>query len=43
VDHDAVVAAVRRYYDPETWSTACIGPLAEPFEAVAQGFSWEGR
>ena len=43
VDHDAVIAAVRRYYDPETWSTACIGPHPEPFRAVAQSFVWEER
>ncbi len=43
VDHDAVVAAVRRYYDPETWSTACIGPRSEPFRAVAHDFVWEER
>jgi len=38
VDRDAVIEAVRRYYDPDMWSTACIGPRAEPFEAVTQGF-----
>jgi predicted Zn-dependent peptidase len=43
VDRDAVVAAVRRYYDPATWSTACIGPHPEPFRAVAQDFAWEER
>jgi len=43
VDRDAVAAAVRRYYDPDTWSTACIGPRPEPFRAVTQGFSWEER
>ncbi|MGE5229854.1 MAG: M16 family metallopeptidase [Deltaproteobacteria bacterium] len=43
VDRDAVVAAVRRYYDPETWSTACIGPQPEPFQAVTQGFVREER
>ena len=43
VDHDAVMEAVRRYYDPETWSTACIGPRPEPFRAVAEGFAWEER
>ncbi len=43
VDRDAVIAAVRRYYDPETWSTACIGPQPEPFQAVAQGFDREER
>jgi predicted Zn-dependent peptidase len=43
VDHDAVIEAVRRYYDPGTWSTACIGPHPEPFEAVTQGFAWEER
>ena len=43
VDRDAVVAAVRRYYDPATWSTACIGPHPEPFRAVAHDFVWEER
>ena len=43
VDRDAAVAAVRRYYDPETWSTACIGPQPEPFRAVTQGFVREER
>ena len=28
VDREAAVEAVRRYYDPDTWSTACIGPHA---------------
>ncbi|HEX5641260.1 MAG TPA: pitrilysin family protein [Thermoleophilia bacterium] len=43
VDRDATVAAVGRYYDPETWSTACIGPQPEPFRAVTQGFVQEER
>lgn len=43
VDHDAAVEAVRRYYDPGTWSTACIGPQPEPLRAVTQGFAWEER
>jgi predicted Zn-dependent peptidase len=43
VDRDAVIAAVRRYYDPETWSTACIGPHPEPFRAVTQEFALEER
>ncbi len=43
VDRDAVIAAVRRYYDPETWSTACIGPQPEPFRAVTQDFALEER
>ena len=43
VDRDAVIAAVRRYYDPETWSTACIGPHPEPFRAVTQDFALEER
>jgi len=43
VDHDDVMAAVRRYYDPTTWSTACIGPEPEPFRAVTKGFAWEER
>ncbi|HTX68139.1 MAG TPA: pitrilysin family protein [Thermoleophilia bacterium] len=43
VDRDAVIAAVRRYYDPATWSTACIGPRPEPFRAVTQDFAWEER
>jgi len=37
------VAAVRRYYDLKTWSTVCIGPRAEPFRAVTDGFAWEER
>ena len=41
VTHDDVMAAVRRYYDPEQWSTVCIGPRAEPFRAVTGGFEWE--
>ena len=43
VDRDDVIAAVRRYYDPETWSTACIGPQPEPFRAVTQEFVLEER
>jgi predicted Zn-dependent peptidase len=43
VTHDDVVAAVRRYYDPASWSTVCIGPRPEPFRAVTDGFSWEER
>jgi predicted Zn-dependent peptidase len=43
VDRDAVIDAVRRYYDPATWSTACIGPRPEPFRSVAEGFAWEER
>jgi predicted Zn-dependent peptidase len=43
VTHDDVMAAVRRYYDPDTWSTVCIGPRAEPFRAVTEGFDWEER
>jgi predicted Zn-dependent peptidase len=43
VDHDAVIDAVRRYYDPGTWSTACIGPRPEPFRAVTGEFAWEER
>jgi len=43
VDHDAVMAAVRRYYDPEKWSTACIGPHPGPFRSVIDGFDWEER
>ena len=43
VDRDDVMAAVRRYYDPETWSTACIGPRPEPFRSVVDGFEWEER
>jgi predicted Zn-dependent peptidase len=43
VDRDAVIAAVRRYYDPETWSTACIGPHPEPFRAVTHDFALEER
>lgn len=43
VTWDDVLAAVQRYYDPQKWSTACIGPRAEPFRAVTQGFTWEER
>jgi predicted Zn-dependent peptidase len=43
VTHDDVMAAVRRYYDPKTWSTVCIGPRPEPFRAVTDGFDWEER
>ena len=43
VTRDDVVAAVRRYYDLETWSTVCIGPRPEPFRAVTDGFEWEER
>ena len=43
VTHDDVMAAVRRYYDPAKWSTVCIGPRAEPFRAVTEGFEWEER
>ena len=43
VTHDAVMAAVRRYYDPKDWSTVCIGPRPEPFRAVTEGFAWEER
>jgi predicted Zn-dependent peptidase len=41
VSSDDVMAAVRRYYEPEKWSTACIGPSPEPFRAVTAGFAWE--
>ena len=40
---DDVVAAARRYYDPETWCTVCIGPRPEPFRAVTGAFAWEER
>jgi predicted Zn-dependent peptidase len=43
VSHDDVMAAVRKYYDPATWSTVCIGPRPEPFRAVTEGFEWEER
>jgi len=43
VDHDAVMAAVHRYYDLKEWSTACIGPDPGPFRAVTDGFAWEER
>ncbi len=43
VDHDAVMAAVRRYYDPSKWSTVCIGPKPGPYRAVTDGFAWEER
>ena len=43
VTNDDVMAAVRRYYDPQKWSTVCIGPQPEPFRAAAEGFTWEER
>ena len=43
ITKDDVRAAVRRYYDPRKWSTTCIGPRVEPFQAVTQGFDWEER
>jgi predicted Zn-dependent peptidase len=43
VTHDDVMTAVRRYYDPDKWSTVCIGPRPEPFRAVTDGFEWEER
>jgi predicted Zn-dependent peptidase len=43
VDHDAVTAAVRKYYDPAMWSTVCIGRRPGPFRAVTDGFLWEER
>jgi predicted Zn-dependent peptidase len=43
VTNDDVAAAVRRYYEPRKWSTACIGPRAEPFRAVTGDFDWEDR
>jgi predicted Zn-dependent peptidase len=36
-------AAVRRYWDLRTWSTACIGPDAGPYRAVTGGFAWDER
>ncbi len=41
VTHGDVVEAAARYYNPDTWSAACIGPRAEPFWAVTDGFTWE--
>jgi predicted Zn-dependent peptidase len=43
VTREDVMAAVRRYYDPEKWSTVCIGPHEEPFRAVSEDFVWEDR
>ena len=43
VTHDDVMTAVRRYYDPRSWSTVCIGPHREPFRAITEGFAWEER
>ena len=43
VTRDDVTTAVGRYYDPEKWSTVCIGPRPEPFAAVTEGFRWEER
>ena len=36
-------AAVRPYWDLETWSTACIGSDPDPYRAVTGGFAWEER
>ena len=36
-------AAVRRYWDLDRWSTACVGPDAGPFRAATRGFLWEER
>jgi predicted Zn-dependent peptidase len=41
--HDDGMAAVRRYYDPDKWSTVCIGPRPQPFRGAAEGFHWEER
>ena len=38
---DDARAAVRRYWDLETWSTACIGAEAGPYRAATQAFAWE--
>ncbi len=43
VTREDVMAAVRRYYDPEKWSTVCIGPREGPFRAVSEEFVWEDR
>ena len=40
---DDARAAVRRYWDLETWSTACIGAEAQPYRAATQAFAWEER
>jgi predicted Zn-dependent peptidase len=40
---DDVRAAVRRYWNLETWSTACIGAEAGPYRAATQAFAWEER
>ncbi len=40
---DGARAAVRRYWDLETWSAACIGPDEGPFRTATPGFAWEER
>ncbi len=43
VTRDDVLTAVRQYYDPQKWSTVCIGPDAAPFRDLTEGFTWEER
>jgi len=40
---DDARAAVRRYWDLDTWSTACIGADPQPYRAATRGFAWEER
>lgn len=40
---DDARAATRRYWDLDTWSSACIGADPEAFRAATQGFVWEER
>lgn len=43
VTFDAAREAARRYYDPDRWAMACIGPSPAPLRAVAGDFAWEER
>ena len=43
VSADDARAAVRRYWDLDTWSAACIGTDPAPYRAVTEGFAWEER
>jgi predicted Zn-dependent peptidase len=40
---DDARAAARRFWDLDTWSTACIGAGPDAFRAATQGFAWEER
>jgi len=43
VTYDAAREAARRYYDPQRWAIACIGPRPAPLRAAAADFEWEER